>query len=218
MFMSALWDTIFMLNDTYRDVSVFLIDNHIPALRFGDTGKPVVFAAGFGADEWQSSVMLLTFFEDLLRHAESGKTLSGIAVRKAFKKRSVIAVPCVCPPKMKYEGEALNPADLSAFAKYLSFHPAQMLVCVQDETGSVFSAKANEKLPADSDTVAKILCACSKLDLLEQADSVGTRFCEWTSAHAALPSYVISPPAKDIAALPYTYKRLEETFTVSALL
>ena len=44
MFMSALWDTIFMLADTYREASVFLIDNHLPALRFGNTGTPVTFA------------------------------------------------------------------------------------------------------------------------------------------------------------------------------
>ena len=218
MFMSALWDTIFMLADTYREASVFLIDNHIPALRFGNTGKPVIFAAGFGADEWQSGVLLLTFFENLLRHAENGKTLSGIAVRKAFKKRSVIVVPCVCPPKMKYEEEALQPADLSPFAKYLTFQPAQMLVCVQDERGSVFSAKANAKLEADCDTVARIICACSKLEPEAAGDSIAARFCEWTGAHAALPSYVISPPARDMAALPYTYKRLEETFAVTALL
>ena len=114
MFMSALWDTIFELSDSYEDARIFLMDNHIPALRFGSADKPVVFAAGFGAAEWQSSVLLLKFFERLLYDAAYGKSMAGIAVRKAFKKRSVVIVPCVSPQKTACEEEPLS-EDVDAF-------------------------------------------------------------------------------------------------------
>ena len=218
MFMSALWDTIFALNDTYENAEVFLIDNHIPALRFGKADNPVVFAAGFGADQWQSSVMLLTFFERLLKDVGHGKNMAGIAVRKAFKRRSVVIVPCVCPPNMKYEGETLALSDLSPFAKYLAYHGAGMLLCVGGENGAVYAPPANEKLPCESDTVGKILCACSKLEPANGSTDTAAKFCNWVSEKAGIPSYYISPHSLDTAAMRYTYASLEEMFVVSALL
>ncbi|MBQ6381804.1 MAG: hypothetical protein IJJ41_09455 [Clostridia bacterium] len=217
MFMSALWDTVFSLNDRYENAEVFLIDNHIPALRFGHADKPVVFAGGFGAAEWQSGVLLLQFFEHLLFDADHGKSMAGIAVRKAFKKRSVVIIPTVCPPKMAVE-EPLHIEDLSPLAKYLSFHPAGMLVCLNGADGAIYAPASNELLPFESETVEKILCACSNLPAGEKSRLVGARFCAWASQKALLPSFVISPASLEASAIAHTYRALEETFAVAALL
>ena len=194
------------------------MDNHIPALRFGKADNPVIFAAGFGSEQWQSSVLLLTFFERLLNDAKRGKNMAGIAVRKAFKKRSVVIVPCVCPPKMTHEGETLALSDLSPFAKYLAYHGAGMLLCVGGESSNIYAPPANEKLPCENDTVNKILCACSKLEPTEQSNDTAAKFCTWSSEKAGVPSYYISPQTLDAAALRYTYAALEEMFVVAALL
>ncbi|MBR0415026.1 MAG: hypothetical protein IJI67_08150 [Clostridia bacterium] len=218
MFMSALWDTIFELSDNYENARIFLMDNHIPALQFGNADKPVVFAAGFGAAEWQSSVLLLKFFEQLLYDAAYGKSMAGIAIRKAFKKRSVVIVPCVCPPKMVCEDEPLQIGDLSGFAKYLSFHQASMLLCVSGSEGNIFAPQSNALLPADTETVGKIICACSKLPAAQTSDLIAAKFCHWVSLRAQTPAFVISPRESAASALERSYRSLEETFAVSALL
>ena len=218
MFMSALWDTVFEMKDTYENAEVFLVDNHIPALRFGASEKPVIFAGGFGADEWQTSVLLLRFFDQLMEDISTSKSMAGIAVRKAFKRRSLIIIPCVCPPKMCYEGEQIEMNDLAPFTKYMLYHKAEMLVCISGIGGTIFAPKENENVCAESATVHKILCACSSLSPVRQKDSVGAKMCAWACAQADVPAYLISPHSIGIAELPQTYKALEETFAVSALL
>lgn len=218
MFMSALWDTIFSINDKYKNASVFLIDNHIPALRFGTADKPIIFAGGFGAQEWQSAPLLLKFFDTLLADMEAGKTIAGIAARKAFKRRSIIIIPAVCPPKMRYEDENLVISDLSPLAKYLAYHSAGMLVCISGSNGHIYCAQENESLSRDADTVGKILCACSKLPQAQDDSGISAKFCNWTSQKALLPSFVLSPPSLEASALEYNYKALEETFAVCSLL
>ena len=218
MFMSALWDTIFEINDRYKAAEVFLIDNHIPALRFGNADNPVVFAAGLGAAQWQSSVLLLRFFDTLLADAVTGKSMAGIAVKKAFKKRSVVVVPTVCPPKMRYEGEPLKMKDMAPFAKYLAYHRSSMLILLGGSAGQVFAPAANERCHLDGETVRKIILACSKLAPAAQSDGIGAKLCTWASETAGIPSFFISPESSEIADIAYTYKALEETFAVSALL
>lgn len=218
MFMSALWDTIFDMKERYENAEVFLVDNHIPALRFGTAPNPVVFAAGFGADEWQSCVLLLTFFEKLMEDIRRAKPMAGIAVRKAFKKRSVIIVPCVCPPKMHYEGEPIHMKDLSAFAKYLAYHKAGMLLCVSGTGGTIFTPHTNEAPRFEHATVEKILCACSALTPVSEQDSVAAKLCTWASEQTDTPAYLLSPHTVQMAELPLTYNALEETFVVSSLL
>lgn len=218
MFMSYLWDTIFEINDTYDNCEVFLIDNHIPALRFGTADKPAVFAAGFGAEEWYSSVLLLKFFDELLSHAQNGRNMAGIAVRKAFKKRSLIVVPTVCPSKMKFENQTLKKSDLTPIAKYLSFNKAGMLITVSGNENALFCPASNNSLLSESDIVAKIISACASLPIKEQSEQTGSWLCEWASTKNNLPSFCISPENLKAASLNYTFKSLEEAFVVSALL
>ncbi|MBR2590425.1 MAG: hypothetical protein IKE65_05830 [Clostridia bacterium] len=218
MFMSALWDTIFEIKDTYQNAEVFLVDNHIPALRYGNAENPVIFAGGFGAEEWQTSVLLLTFFNRLMEHMNTSKSMAGIAVRKAFKKRSVVIIPCVCPPKMRYEGEEVHMKDLSAFTKYMFYHKAGMLVCVSGSGGTIFAPKQAEDSPAQSATIHKILCACSSLTAVQEKQGVAADMCTQMNEKIGLPAYLISPRSIQMAELPQTYKALEETLAVSALL
>ena len=218
MFVSMLWDTIFEINERYEEANVFLIDNRIPALQFGTADKPAVFAAGFGAEEWQTSVLLLKFFETLLRDVRGGGNMAGIAVKKAFQKRSVVIIPTVCPGAMRHEGGTPAPADLQAIATYLSYHKAGLLITVEKEKNTVFSPRANAALPADTATIEKILAACARLPLTHSASGAAAKLCEWASAKNALPAFSISPRQLEASDLAPAYNALEEAFTVSALI
>ena len=218
MFMSMLWETIFQISDTYEKAEVFLIDNRIPALRFGTADKPTVFAGGFGAEEWQSAVILLRFFEQLLDACQNSRSLAGIAVKKALKKRSVVVIPCVCPEKMGDDTAPPRARELQAVAKYLDFHAGNMFVALNGSESLLFSPPSNETKFPHAVTIAKILQACSALPLQEENRLVGARLCAWVSENAAQPSFLISPPSLKASAIERTYRALEETLTVCALL
>lgn len=218
MFMSILWDTIFEINDTYADAGIFLIGDGIPALKFGAADNPVVFAAGFGADEWQTGVLALRFFERLLFNKERGLNISGIATRRAFKKRSVVIIPTVCPAKMRAEGDKPGKNDLKAIEKYLRFNKANMLITLEKEGSFVFSPKANSSLKADTETMSKIICACSGLALTTENESAAASLCEWASKENSLPAFSLAPKSLKASEIESTYRSLEETFAVMALI
>lgn len=218
MLMSVLWDTIFEMNDQYPDAEVFLLDNYIPALRFGKADKPTVFAAGFGAEQWQCSALLLTFFDKLLYDVHHAKNMAGIAVKKALKKRSVVVVPAVCPPKLGEEQDRMSMKDFMPFAKYLNFHQPGMLMAVESGKESLFSPAANGALATDTGTIFQILRACSKLPASDNADTYAAKVCEWASEEAGLPAFSLSPGTVKASSIPQVYRMLEETFAVSALL
>ena len=218
MFMSILWDTIFEINDNYSDAGIFLIGDGIPALKFGAANNPVVFAAGFGSDEWQTSVLALKFFERLLYNKEKGLNISGIATRRAFKKRSVVIIPTVSPAGMKTEGDKPRINDLKAIEKYLSFNKANMLITLEKEGAFVFSPKANSALRTDTETMSKVICACSGLKLKREHESVASDLCEWASSKRRLPAFSLAPKSLEASEIERAYLSLEETFAVSALI
>ena len=218
MFMSILWDTIFEINDNYGEAGVFLIGDGIPALKFGTAENPVVFAAGFGADEWLTSVLLLRFFERLLYNKERGLNISGIATRRAFKKRSVVIIPTVCPARMRIEGDKPGRNDLKAVEKYLKYNKANMLITLEKEGSFVFSPKANGLLRADTETMSRIICACSGLKLKTENESTAARLCEWASRDNSLPAFSLAPKSLKASQIDAVYRSLEETFAVSSLI
>ena len=217
MFMSMLWDTIFQISDTYESAQVFLIDNHIPALRFGNADKPTVFAAGFGENEWQASVILLKFFEQLCANVKRAKNMSGIAVARAFKKHAFVVIPTVCPEKAGTD-KPVNAHEMNALAKYLRFYPSGMFVALSGDNNGIYSPINNADLSVQSDTITKVLHACCPLPVHNEAKGNAAKMCHWASEINRQPAFLLSPASLKASAIDRTYRSLEETLLVSALL
>ena len=218
MFMSALWDTVFEINENHDNCSVFLIDNNIPALCFGSADKPSVYLAGFGSEDWESSAILLKFFDELLCCAENGGKMAGIAVKKAMQKRGIIIVPAVCPKAMTYEGTAVGIKDLTPLAKYLSFHKAGMLFTIAKSGNCLVSPSEKYINGVDTETVGNILCACSKIPAVSEKKSVQSDFRRWAEVNIGLPAYSLFLNSQGTAEIDYNYALLKETFLLSALM
>jgi len=74
-----------------------VVGRKIYALTLGDMENAVLYAGGFHALEWITSLVLLRFCEQLCRAVGENRTLSGIDVRKALKGRGIVVVPQVNP-------------------------------------------------------------------------------------------------------------------------
>lgn len=218
MFMSALWDTIFEINESHSECSVFLIDNHIPALCFGNSDKPCVYLAGFGSNEWESSIILLKFFDEMLTAAENGSSMAGIAVKKAMKNRGVVIVPTVCPQAMTYEGTKVNIRSLLPVAKYLAFHKAGMLFTVSGSGNCILCPGEKYINGVDTKTVGNIISACSKIPVATEKSDICSEFRRWAEVNAKLPAYSLFLNNHGTAELDYDYSLLKETLLVGALL
>lgn len=218
MFMSALWDTIFEINEAHSECSVFLIDNHIPALCFGNSDKPCVYLGGFGSEDWESSVILLKFFDEMLSAAETGGTMAGIAVKKAMDKRGVVVVPAVCPQAMTYEGTRINIRSLLPVAKHLSFHKSGLLFTVSGEGNCLICPKEKYIDGVDTKTVGNIISACSKIPVKSEKSSICSEFRRWAEVNAKLPAYSLFLNTHGTAETDYDYSLLKETLLVGALL
>ncbi len=218
MFMSALWDTIFEINEAHSQCSVFLIDNHIPALCFGASDKPCIYLGGFGSEERESSVMLLKFFDELLTAAETNSNMAGIAVKKAMDKRSVIVVPAVCPQAMTYEDTKINIRNLLPVAKYLAFHKAGLTFTVAGEGNCIICPKQRHIDGVDTKTVGDIISACSKIPVAGEKNGVCAEFRRWAEVNAKIPAYSLFLNNHGTAETDYDYSLLKETLLVGALL
>lgn len=218
MFMSALWDTIFEINDTHKECSVFLIDNHIPALCFGNPDKPCVYLGGFGSEEWESSVILLKFFDELLTAAETSGTMAGIAVKKAMQNRGVVIVPAVCPQAMTYEGTKINIKNLLPLAKYVAFHKAGLLFTVSGKGDCLVCPNEKYINGVDTKTVGNIISACSKIPVSTDKGGISSEFRRWAETNAKLPAYSLFLNTHGTAEMDYEYSLLKETLLVGALL
>lgn len=218
MFMSALWDTIFEINEAHSDCGVFLIENHIPALCFGNSDKPCVYLGGFGSEDWHTSVILLKFFDELLTAAETGANMAGIAVSKAMDKRGIIIVPAVCPQAMSYEGTKINIRNLMPVAKYIAFHKAGLLFTVSGKGNCIVCPNEKYIDCVDTKTVGNIISACSKIPVTNDKSGICSEFRRWAEVNAKLPAYSLYLNTHGTAETDYDYSLLKETLLVGALL
>ncbi|MBQ2774878.1 MAG: M14 family metallocarboxypeptidase [Clostridia bacterium] len=69
----------------------------IYSLRLGRAENPVLITAGFHAQEWITSLVLLRFIERVCQAAQKRNTLCGIDVGGALNRREVIFIPCINP-------------------------------------------------------------------------------------------------------------------------
>ena len=216
MYTSFLWDSIFSLKEEFEDTEVFLLDQHIPALRLGTADKPAVLAGGFGPEDWQSSVLLLKFFKRLASAAARGGSVAGIAVQKAFEKRSVVVIPCVTPSKMKEEAFVPSMQELMPLADHLGFHPASFFLAVSGESGSLFTPP-DKRTRVKTATMQKILAACSALRIDNSLYSPAAEFCRYLSAHSDTTAFLLSPKSLKTSGIDSTYRALEESLMIAAL-
>lgn len=213
MFMSALWDTIFEMNGKHAGMSVFLIDNHIPALAFGNMKEPTVYLAGFG-EEWQTGKLMLRFFDELISNYETDGEMAGVRVKKAMGEHGIILIPAVCPEKSE-KCEEISVKDLLPIAKYLRFHKIGLAFTVSAKGKSIACFESGEK---SKQSIGEILSACSKLPIDNRRLDEKSEFCRWINEVVKIPAFNVSLDNFTAAASDYTYKTLEETLLISALI
>lgn len=218
MFMSALWDTIFEMNDRHSSMEVFLIENHIPALLYGNADSPTVYLAGFGSEEWQTSMMILKFFDNMLSDIENNFGMAGVKVKNAMRERGMIIVPTVCPRRMKYEGDCVSATDLLPIAKYLRFNKASMVFALKNDGASIAYSDSLKAGASKPDTIGKILSACSKFPIDKETQNEQIKFCRWVNEVIGIPAFTLSLDKLCASSAESDYKRFEETFLVTALL
>ena len=74
-----------------------LVGRNIYALDFGYSQNKVLYAAAFHGTEWITSLLLLSFAQNLCRAVENSDTLAGINAVDMLKQSGICIVPCVNP-------------------------------------------------------------------------------------------------------------------------
>ncbi len=74
-----------------------LVFRKIHFIRFGRAENPVLIAAGFHAQEWITTLVLLRFIERLCDAAQKRKNLCSIDVGGALSHSEIIFIPCINP-------------------------------------------------------------------------------------------------------------------------
>ena len=101
-----------------------LCRRRIYALRLGRAPNPIVIAAGFHAQEWITTLVLLRFAQCVCACAQNRSELCGTDIGSAISRREIIFVPCVNPDGIEI---ALNGAATAG-----CYSPLVSEVCAGD--------------------------------------------------------------------------------------
>ena len=80
-----------------KSIGQSVLHRELYAVKIGSGRENVLFAGGFHAQEWLTSLLLLTFIEDVLSEYEKNGELRGMNARELFRNRSLTVVPIVNP-------------------------------------------------------------------------------------------------------------------------
>lgn len=219
MFMSALWDTIFELKNRYEDLEIFLINNRIPALKYGNGKRPAVYLAGFSESEWMGSVMLIKFIGDVLSSASVNGEMEGVRIKAAMEGKSIVVIPCVCPGKSTGADFDLRKKVFLPIAKYLKKSGAKTVYIIKADGNKISYSDSFDTDSDRSETICRVLCACSGLEADYGSDtSEESRFKNGIAEVIKIPAFLIGTDLRKISDLKFLYKKYRETFMITALI
>ena len=81
----------------YGTIGKSLCGRDISCLKIGSQKEPVLFAAAFHGMEWLTSLLVLTFVENLCNFIYNNKFIKQLDVKSVLNKNGLIVVPCVNP-------------------------------------------------------------------------------------------------------------------------
>lgn len=93
----------------------------ITAYSLGNYKNIVLFAGGFHAQEWLTSLILLRFLEKVCESLKTERKLSGVDIKSAFMTKGITIVPCVNPDGVEIALHGAESAgDFSGFVSDVS--------------------------------------------------------------------------------------------------
>lgn len=81
----------------YGTIGKSLCGRDISCLKIGSQKEPVLFAAAFHGMEWLTSLLVLTFVENLCNFIYNNKFIKQLDVKFVLNKNGLLVVPCVNP-------------------------------------------------------------------------------------------------------------------------
>ncbi len=219
MFMSALWDTIFELKNRYEDLEIFLINNCIPALKYGNGERPAVYLAGFTEREWMASLMLVKFIEDVLSSVSVNGEMEGVRIKAAMERKSIVVIPYMCSGKRADTEFDLRKKAFLPIARYLKKFRARTVYIVKAEGNKISYADFFDSGNDRSETICRVLCACSGLESDSCSEkSEESKFGNGIAEIIKIPTFFIGMDLRKISDFKYLYNKYRETFMITALI
>ena len=208
MFEVIMRNTVEVMCEKHKALSLALIGGDTPALVFGSGTPSAIYIASFSEEDRLSAALLLKFFDEFFTCSENGGEMEGVRIKPAIEGKSLILIPYIKSRGLK--------SSLYSIASYIKKMHIRNVFLIRSEGNSVCGFADEEK--ADSArTVCDILKACAGFEKY-QPEGAETTFLKAVNKLTCASGYLLCTEKLKYSSIPYYYKKYREALMISALI